>query len=266
MPVLGGLSLLLSTSVTANEAVETPLDCLVEPSMIVDLSAPEPGQLDAVFVRRNDVVKQGDFIAKLESSLEIAAVKLAEHSVNSQAQLELRQQSVEYGQRTLERNRTLMKTSSVSRQQFDKVETEYEISRLQLKDQRERAGRYQLELDRARAALARRSIQTPISGVISERYKNEGEYLEGQPIVQIARLEPLHVTVIAPLSYLPRVREGAEVPVRILAGDADLDETARVTSIDRVADAASNTFGVQLTLANADLRIPGGVRCQVSFD
>ncbi|MEM6985489.1 MAG: efflux RND transporter periplasmic adaptor subunit [Pseudomonadota bacterium] len=264
--MVAGLSLMSSPSAVANDAAPAALDCLVEPSMIVDLSAPEPGQLETVFVERNDVVNQGDFIAKLESSLELAAVKLAEHAVNSRSQLQLRQQSVDYGQRTLERNRTLMKTSSVSRQQLDKIETEYEISRLQLLEQRERAGRNVLELNRARAALARRSVQSPISGVVSERYKNDGEYLEAQPIVQIVQLNPLHVSVIAPLSYLAEITSAESAEVRIQTGTEERLEQARVTSIDRIADAASNTFGVQLELANPDMSMPGGVRCTVTFN
>ncbi len=259
------LPLCFSAPVFANSAPDHALDCLVEPSMVVNLSAPEPGQIDTVFVERNDRVEEGAFIAKLESSLELSAVRLAQHSVDAKAQLALRQKSVEYGQRTLERNRTLVKTSSVSKQQFDKIETEYEISRLQLQEQTERAERASLELDRARAALARRAVQSPISGVIVERYKNDGEYLEGQPIVQIAQLDPLHVSVIAPLSYRAAVSAGTKATVDIQLGNGSSRIEAEVHATDLVADAASNTFGVQLVVPNPDLSIPGGVRCQVRF-
>jgi multidrug efflux pump subunit AcrA (membrane-fusion protein) len=40
---------------------------------------------------------------------------------------------------------------------------------------------------------------------------------------------------------------------------------AMVRRIDSVADAASATYGVRLTLDNPDLTIPSGVRCQVDF-
>jgi len=214
------LPLCFSAPVFANSAPDHALDCLVEPSMVVNLSAPEPGQIDTVFVERNDRVEEGAFIAKLESSLELSAVRLAQHSVDAKAQLALRQKSVEYGQRTLERNRTLVKTSSVSKQQFDKIETEYEISRLQLQEQTERAERASLELDRAR---------------------------------------------IAPLSYRAAVSAGTKATVDIQLGNGSSRIEAEVHATDLVADAASNTFGVQLVVPNPDLSIPGGVRCQVRF-
>jgi hypothetical protein len=42
-------------------------------------------------------------------------------------------------------------------------------------------------------------------------------------------------------------------------------QTATVTVVDRVVDAASDTFGVRLLLPNPDYRIPGGVRCEIRF-
>ena len=38
---------------------------------------------------------------------------------------------------------------------------------------------------------------------------------------------------------------------------------ARVTVVDRVADAASSTFGVRLEIANPGNRIPGGLKCKL---
>jgi hypothetical protein len=38
---------------------------------------------------------------------------------------------------------------------------------------------------------------------------------------------------------------------------------ARVTVVDRVADAASSSFGVRLEIANPGNRVPGGLKCKV---
>ena len=40
---------------------------------------------------------------------------------------------------------------------------------------------------------------------------------------------------------------------------------AVVTQVDRVIDAASNTFRVRLALPNGDGRVPAGARCKVDF-
>ncbi len=38
---------------------------------------------------------------------------------------------------------------------------------------------------------------------------------------------------------------------------------ASVTAVDKVADAASGTFGVRLEIRNPGNRIPGGLKCKV---
>jgi multidrug efflux pump subunit AcrA (membrane-fusion protein) len=39
--------------------------------------------------------------------------------------------------------------------------------------------------------------------------------------------------------------------------------SARVTHVDRIIDAASNTFRVRLALPNPGHRLPAGARCKV---
>jgi hypothetical protein len=39
-----------------------------------------------------------------------------------------------------------------------------------------------------------------------------------------------------------------------------------VTIVDKVIDAASNTFGVRLELPNAEQQIPSGLKCLVRFE
>jgi hypothetical protein len=45
----------------------------------------------------------------------------------------------------------------------------------------------------------------------------------------------------------------------------DQVHVATVGIVDRVIDAASGSFGVQLELPNPEHRIPGGLRCRVRF-
>jgi hypothetical protein len=54
----------------------------------------------------------------------------------------------------------------------------------------------------------------------------------------------------------------AEVTPQIPGGSP---QRARVVVVDRLIDAASNTFGVRLELPNEDYLIPGGIRCDVRF-
>ena len=69
---------------------------------------------------------------------------------------------------------------------------------------------------------------------------------------------------IMPVRVLKDIRVGmrAQVTPQIPGGEMHL---ANVTVVDRLVDAASNTFGVRLQLPNPDYAIPGGVRCDITF-
>ena len=160
----------------------------------------------------------------------------------------------------------MLQTASVSRQVMDQVATEAKIAQLQVDQERETNMLAKLEVKRARAALDRREIRSPFSGTITERYKSAGEYIDSDPIYQVAQLDPLNVEVIVPIDYLGTVETGmnAQISLDVPGFENEVLE-AMVRRIDSVADAASATYGVRLTLDNPELKIPSGVRCQVDF-
>ncbi len=137
-----------------------------------------------------------------------------------------------------------------------------EMALLQATDNRRLA---ELELRRALAELSRRTITSPISGVVVERFLAPGEFAhDEQPIVKVAQLDPLRVTVFAPAALLGRIAVGQHVEVM---PQAPVNGTylARVTAADRVVDAASGLFGVRLELPNREARMPAGLTCKVRW-
>jgi hypothetical protein len=80
----------------------------------------------------------------------------------------------------------------------------------------------------------------------------------------VAQLDPLHIEVIVPVEQLGQVRPGMRAKVWAEAVGDDTWE-ATVSRVDRVADVASGTYGVRLSLPNPDYRIPAGLRCQMSW-
>ena len=107
-------------------------------------------------------------------------------------------------------------------------------------------------------------IYSPISGVVMKRFKTIGEYVDEQPVLRVAQLDPLHVEVFVPVEQLGDIRSGmrAEVWSDAVNGRA---WNAEVTRVDKVADVASGTYGVRLELPNPDYKVPAGLRCQLAF-
>ncbi len=250
----------------ANRVALSDVDCLIEPSMVVELGAAVPGMLDVVAFDRNDFVSEGTVMGKLESSVEMTLLKIAQEVAASDTSVQLRQLSAAFGTRTKKRNEELLASKSISAQSMDQVSTETHIAKLQLQQEKESNRLAQLEVARAKAALNRRYIKSPINGTVTRRYRHPGEFVDSDPVFQIAQLHPLHVEVLLPVSELGTVSVGSNVDIRLDVPGFDNDTfNGKVRRIDSVADAASGTYGIRVELANPEMKIPSGVRCIADF-
>ncbi len=256
----------LVPSTSASLEVLSGMDCVVEPSATIELGSAVPGLLAETFYDRSDFVSAGTVVARLENDIERASLAIAEHVAASSTAIDLRQVTASFGSRTLTRNLEMLKTSGISKQVVDQVDTESKIAHLQVHQEQESRQLALLEVERAKSLLDRKTITSPIDGTIVQRYMSTGEYVDSEPVFQIAQLHPLNVEVILPVDYLNSVETGMSAAITLDVPGFENDSLrAVVRRIDAVADAASATYGVRLTLDNPDYTIPSGVRCQVDF-
>lgn len=122
----------------------------------------------------------------------------------------------------------------------------------------------ELELNRAIAELGQRALRSPITGVVVKRFLSPGEFVNRNPILELAQLDPLRVEVFAPITFLGKLTLGMKAQVM---PEAPIRGTypAHVTVVDRVVDAASGTFGVRLALPNPNYGLAAGLKCRVRF-
>jgi multidrug efflux pump subunit AcrA (membrane-fusion protein) len=123
-----------------------------------------------------------------------------------------------------------------------------------------------IDVERARARLALRRIESPFDGVVTIRHRSPGELVDATtPVLTVARIDPLRVETIVPVEFLGRISQGDEALILSAAPGAG-ELRARVERVDAVVDPASHTFGVRLELPNPGGRIVAGVRCTVRFE
>ena len=240
------------------------LDCVVNPYQLVDLASSVPGVLDELHVDKSDYLEAGQIAATLEAGVETASVALAKARSEIDSEVQVSNVNLYFDRKRKERFDSLYGTKAVSFEVKDEADREYDLSkwrRQQAKDLRKIRA---LELLRAEEQLKQKTIRTPISGFVLQRFKEAGEYVEDQPIMRIAQLDPLHVEAIVPIEMYDEIRVGmrAEIyPESVLQESHE----AEVIVIDRVGDAASGTFGVRLLLPNPDYQLLPGVKCRMKF-
>ena len=253
------------SAAVAADAGDVGLDCVITPSAQVAVASAAPGLIERVHVDRSDRVERGTVLAELEAGVERAAVDLAREWSSFDTEIKLEGVTLANEQRKRKRMEDLYKRRQVSREDKDDADTRLRASRLRLQEATERRRLRTLEARQAEAALARRTIRSPVNGVVVERLRQEGEYVEDDAIVRVARLDPLFVETIVPMRHFGKVAVGASAEVHPEA-PASGPVAATVLKVDALGDPASGTFGVRLLLPNADDAVPAGLKCRVRID
>lgn len=239
--------------------------CLLEPSADVDASTAVEGILATVDVDKGDMVTADQVVAALDASVEKALLDQAQARVEMTASLRAREAELELATLRYERAQELSSNSFISPDELDELRTSRQVAELRLIEQQESRRLARLELERVRAQYELRFIRSPITGVVVDRYLSAGEFAQAQPIVRLAQLDPVNVEVVMPSRRFNRVRTGMRARVRTPGPDG-IEFGATVTLVERVVDAASDTFGVRLQVANPDHVIPVGMECVAEIE
>ena len=175
-----------------------------------------------------------------------------------------REAKLKFSLRRQQRLEQLHEKKVIPYEEMDEARTNADLALLELEEARENIQLAEIEWKRSFEVVKRMTIYSPITGVVKERFLTPGEYVEDQPILQLAQIDPLHVEVFAPVALLGviKVDMSAEVSPEEPIGK---HYKARVKIVDRVVDAASGTFGVRLELPNPGYKLPAGLKCKVTF-
>ncbi len=237
-------------------------DCLIEPNAVVNVGSEVEGVLSQVNVDRGDIVQEGQMLAKLDTTLQELAVRSAKVRSDNESVIRTNKTRVEFGERRFTRTKELFENEISSLSELDEAETAKILADLALVEAREAKRLAEIDFNRAWAELEMRTIQSPIKGVVIERFLSEGELLSRTPIVKLAELDPLRVEAFLPVRMLGKVKVGmkAEIQPEDPVGG---QYTAKVTVVDQVVDAASGTFGIRLRLPNPNYFLQAGLKCRM---
>ena len=242
-------------------AAPQPLGCLIEPYSVSDLGSPVVGVIEAIHVERGDRVVAGQPLATLRADVERMSVSVAEGRAQGLGELKAAEANAEVARQKLARAVDLARQEFISAQALEQTRAEALVAENRLIQAREQREIYAREHALARAQLSLRTIRSPSTGVVADRYLSVGERVEERPVFRVAVVDPLRVEVVLPASLYPVVRKG--VPMRITPDFPGAEpRIATVALVDRVIEGASNTFRARLSLPNPGDTLPAGLRCK----
>jgi multidrug efflux pump subunit AcrA (membrane-fusion protein) len=221
---------------------------LIEPAVVADVDGEVIGVLEKFNVERGDRVKKGQAIAELDARVESAAFTAAHAIAGGRADLLSAESVNEFARRKKERADDLLKKQFVSAQRKEQANTGTRIAEMRMQQAPDLQQIAERDLAPAHAQLARRTIRSPLTAEIVERFLSVGEQVE----------------VFVPAAQFNQIKSETTVAVKLdLSGM--VAQHARVTLIDRVLDPSSNTFRVPVSLPNPDSALPLRTHCKVDF-
>ena len=201
----------------------------------VTVSADLAGTVERIAIDSGKSVREGEVLALLDTRQERAQLAAAE------AQRDLARVN-------FDRMQGLLHEHVISRAEFDRA----------IAEQRQTDAR----VGEIRAAIDRKTIRAPFSGILGIRQVNLGQYLSGgDALVTLQALNPIYVNFGVPQQATGQMRVGRSVRITTdsLAG---VEFAGRVTAIDSVVDEATRNVQVQATLANPDGKLRPGMFVQ----
>jgi membrane fusion protein (multidrug efflux system) len=214
----------VTTTVATREAWPSTLGAIGTVAAVqgVFVSADLPGTVERIAFESGRAVRAGDVLVELDTRQE-------------QAQLTAVEAQRELANLNFDRMKGLLDERVISRAEYDRA----------IAEQKQTGG----QAGEIRAAIARKTIRAPFSGILGIRQVNLGQYLApGDPVVQLQSLDPIYVNFGVPQQESAALRIGR--PVRITVEAAGVELQGQVTAVDAVVDEATRNVQVQATLAN----------------
>jgi HlyD family secretion protein len=302
----GPVPVVVGTAVELQVATEVEVVGSVEPQLATTLSAEIAGLTEQFDAREGDFVQQGKTVmARLKATdLELALAEAEAELAKARAELTrlrrgLRQEEIEEKRaevqekkawvekyaKDVERTKSLVARDMVSVSEFNQAEANY----LAAKAQYERAlrslrvaelgfrqeeiaaaeaevQRLQTRTKRLREDLQKTVIRAPVSGFITQRYIEVGQWVErGGKVADIIDLTSVLVRVPVHERDIRHVQLGDAATV-ILDALPNRTFAGRVKHITPQADLASRTFPVKIEVANTpDSAIKAGMFARVTL-
>ncbi len=201
------------------------------------------GKIARIYVDEGQRVKKGQLLAELETE----RIKL--QLQQARAALEAAKANLEDAERNYQRAKRLLAQQAISKQQFEKIELAYRAAKAQVQ-QAEAAVRL------AEHALKVSYMRAPFDGVIAEKLKEEGDFVNptmggfggGPGVLVLVNFDRVKVYVQVPSSDIHKIRIGQEAYVYNQSGRT----RGRVDFIAQYADPLSKTFKVGIVADNPE--------------
>jgi RND family efflux transporter MFP subunit len=255
-----GLSIFLwSVSLYAGEKLS--FSGITEPIKDVKLSMLIEGRISTIFFKEGDRIKKGQHILDLDKNLENLETMRRKLIWESKVELEAAKTRELLIKSQLESVQKLFENAKgISKEKLQEKELEYKLSvaerkRLEIEEERKR-----IEYEMALENLRKRTLKSPIDGVIIKLFLDEGESCEPeQPLVHIVDTNKSLFVCYIEEKIGRTLKKGQSVNLKIRAGNGYIDKRGMVIFTSPVVDSSSGLQEIKVEFDNDDGVVRPGI-------
>jgi HlyD family secretion protein len=185
----------------------------VRPRRYVNVGPNVSGRIVELRVREGESVEKGQVLAKIESERYEAGERQSTAAVAaSRAEQQRAEADLEGSRLGFDRTKQMHEDKLVSRQAYDQAEAEFKMKTANVEAARRRVAQLQAQLDSTRDELHKTTVYSPMSGVVTNLPKEEGEMVIGA-----MSFSPTILMTVADLSVMEAEVMVDETDIRNLA-------------------------------------------------
>jgi len=208
----------------------------IAPVQGVSVSNDAPGMVTRIHFESGALVKQGDVLVELDTSVENAQL------ASSLARKDL-------ATATLERNRRLVASGTLPSANLDTDESTLKTTTA--------------DIDGVRAQIARKLVRAPFSGRLGIRNVNMGQYLNpGTTLAVLVGVEAVFVDFSLPQQDLARISVGMPVHV-VVDDDSAVAGDGVIAAVDPTIDSATRNVKIRAQIPNKEEKLHSGMFAKV---
>ena len=223
------------------DGAEVAITGITEPILNVTLSSPVAGIVGKRLFKEGDFVKEGQVVVELDKRLEELEASRRKLIANK-------------SKTDFEATRVLFTTTkSVSQEELDKKELEYKVA--------------DADYEIAAEQLRKRQIVSPLSGYITEFFREVGEAAQAnERVVRIVDTRRCYFVGNLEASVGYALKADQTVKLEVEAGTTKVSCPGKISFVSPVVDPASGLLKVKVIFENTEGRIRPGVTGSMRFD
>jgi membrane fusion protein, multidrug efflux system len=201
------------------------------PSEEVDVTTEISGMVRSIHFEEGARVKKGALLARIDDA-------------ELQAQREKAIHQRELIKQTVDRQRILLEKEAISREAFDRVQTDLLV--------------IESELDLLDTRIEKTHIRAPFEGIMGFRYVSPGTYMQpGMRLAKLVKSSPLRLEFSVPERY-QAVNLEARIVYFNISGHTETFE-AKVYAVEPSVDTRTRSVVLRATYPNADYKLLPGM-------